>query len=115
MGLRLKFNLAILAALAAGFLVASIVLNRVYFDNAREEILRNARIMMAAANAIRTYTVEELVPLLPSERDGKFVAASVPAYAAQKNFSKVQANFPGFSYREPALNPTNLSDPAQDW
>jgi hypothetical protein len=115
MGLRLKFNLAILAALTAGFLVASIVLNRVYFDNAREEILRNARIMMAAANAIRTYTVEELVPLLPSERDGKFVAASVPAYAAQKNFSKVQANFPGFSYREPALNPTNLSDRAQDW
>jgi HAMP domain-containing protein len=115
MGLRLKFNLAILAALAAGFLVASIVLNRVYFDNAREEVLRNARIMMAAANAIRTYTVEELVPLLPSERDGKFVAASVPAYAAQKNFSTVQASFPGFSYREPALNPTNLSDRAQDW
>jgi HAMP domain-containing protein len=115
MGLRLKFNLAILAALAAGFLVASIVLNRVYFDNAREEVLRNARIMMAAANAIRTYTVEELVPLLPSERDGKFVAASVPAYAAQKNFSTVQASFPRFSYREPALNPTNLSDRAQDW
>ncbi len=115
MGLRLKFNLAILAALAAGYLVAVVVLNRVYFDNAREGVLQNARIMMTAANAIRAYTVEELVPLLPMERDGKFVPATVPAYAAQKNFNKVQAAVPGFSYREAALNPTNLSDRAQDW
>jgi HAMP domain-containing protein len=115
MGLRAKFNLVILAAFAVGFLIAAIVLNRVFIDNAREQVLQNARIMMTAANAIRTYTAEELVPLLPTERDGKFVPETVPAYAAQKNFKTVQTAFAGFTYREPALNPTNPSDRAQDW
>jgi HAMP domain-containing protein len=115
MGLRAKFNLVILAAFAVGFLVAAIVLNRVFANNAREQVLQNARIMMTAANAIRNYTAQELVPLLPTERSGKFVPETVPAYAAQKNFKDVQAAFTGYTYREPTLNPTNLSDRAQDW
>jgi HAMP domain-containing protein len=91
------------------------VLNRVLIDNARDQVLQNARIMMTAANAIRKYTTQELLPLLPKELDGKFVPETVPAYAAQKNFKDVQAAFAGYSYREPALNPTELSDHAQDW
>jgi HAMP domain-containing protein len=115
MGLRLKFNLVILAAFAVGFLLAAIVLNRVVNDNAREQVLQNARIMMTAANAIRSYTTNDLVPLLPIERDGKFVPETVPAYAAQKNFKDLQNAFSGYSYREAALNPTNLVDRAHDW
>ncbi len=115
MGLRAKFNLVILAAFAVGLLVAAVVLNRVFNDNARDQVLQNARLMMTAANAIRKYTAQEIVPLLPAERDGKFVPQTVPAYAAQKNFKDVQAAFAGYTYREPALNPTNLSDRAQDW
>ena len=115
MGLRAKFNLVILAAFAVGFLVAAVVLNRVVNDRARDQILQNARIMMTAANAIRSYTTNDLVPLLPSERDGKFVAETVPAYAAQKNFKQLQDAFSGFAYREAALNPTNLVDRAYDW
>jgi hypothetical protein len=94
MGLRAKFNLVILAAFAVGFLLAAVALNRVFIDNAREQVLGNARIMMTAANAIRNYTVQELVPLLPAEHDGKFVPETVPAYAAQKNFKEVQAASP---------------------
>jgi HAMP domain-containing protein len=71
--------------------------------------------MMTAADAIRGYTARELVPLLPLVHDGKFVPETVPAYAAQKNFQEVQAAFPGYTYREPTLNPTNLTDRAQDW
>jgi HAMP domain-containing protein len=115
MGLRGKFNLVILAAFTVGFLVAAIVLYRVFIENAREQVLQNARIMMTAANAIRSYTSSELVPLLPQERDGRFVAETVPAYAAQKNFKHLQDAFAGFSYREAALNPTNLADRAHDW
>jgi HAMP domain-containing protein len=115
MGLRAKFNVVILAAFAVGFVVAAFVLNRVFVDYAREQVLQNARIMMTAANAIRKYTAQELGPLLPLEHDGKFVPETVPAYAAQKNFKDVQAAFAGYTYREPALNPTNLTDRAQDW
>lgn len=115
MGLRAKFNLVLLAAFAIGFLAAAIVLNRVFNDNAREQVLQNARLMMTAANAIRAYTARDLVPLLPMEHDGKFVAQTVPAFAAQRSFKDVQAEFTGYTYREAALNPTNLSNRAQDW
>src|SRR6266851_5306119 len=98
MGLRAKFNLVILAAFAVGFLVAAVVLYRIVNDNARDHILQNARIMMTGANAIRSYTTNELVPLLPQERDGKFVAETVPAYAAEKNFKLVQEAISGFAY-----------------
>jgi HAMP domain-containing protein len=115
MGLRAKFNFAILAAMTVGFLIAAVVLDQVFKASAREQVLQNARLMMAAANAVRTYTITELVPLLPTVHEGKFVPETVPAYAAQKNFKAVQAAFAGYTYREPTLNPTNLSDRPQDW
>lgn len=115
MGLRAKFNLSILIAFVVGFGIAAIVLHGVVIDIADDQVMQNARIMMTAANAIRKYTAEDLVPLLPMEHDGKFVAETVPAFAAQTNFKDVRAAFAGYTYREPALNPTNLSDRAQDW
>jgi protein-histidine pros-kinase len=115
MGLRAKFNLVMLAAFAVGFAVAAVVLYRVAVDNARAQVLDNARIMMTAANAIRSYTSNDVGPLLPLERDGKFVAETVPAYAAQQNLAAVRKAFAGYSYREAALNPTNPANRAQDW
>ncbi len=99
MGLRAKFNLVILVAFAIGFAAAAVVLHRVFIDQAREQVMQNARIMMTAANAIRTYTADDLVPLLPMQHDGKFVAETVPAFAAQTNFKDVQAAFAGYTYR----------------
>lgn len=71
--------------------------------------------MMTAADGIREYTAQRLVPLLPIEHDGKFVPENVPAFSAQTIFKNIQAAFAGYIYREPALNPTNLIDRAQDW
>jgi HAMP domain-containing protein len=115
MGLRAKFNLAILVAFLIGFGVAAVALRGVFVDAARDEVLQNARVMMTTANAVRKYTADDLAPLLPTEHNGKFVAETVPAFAAQTNFKAVAAAFPGYTYREPALNPTNLADRAQDW
>jgi protein-histidine pros-kinase len=114
-GLRTKFNLVILAAFAAGFALAAFVGYRTSVASAREGVLQQARVIMTAANAVRAYTASELDPLLPMERGDKFVPQTVPAYAAQVSFKAVQAQFTGFVYREPALNPTNPSNRAQDW
>src|SRR5580658_1174513 len=115
MGLRAKFNIAILVAFGIGFAIAAVVLHRMFIDDARDVVMQNARIMMTAANAIRTYTADDLVPLLPMDHNGKFVAENVPAFAAETNFKDVQAAFAGYTYHEPALNATNLTDRAQDW
>lgn len=115
MGLRAKFNFAILGAFAVGFVLAAFVLDRVFVQNAREEVLQNARILMAAAGAVRNYTANDLARLLPVVVDGKFVPETIPAYAAQRNLRELLTPFDGFTYREPTLNPTNLSDRPQDW
>ena len=115
MGLRSKFNLLIFLAFTVGFILAAIILDRVAKDNAREQVLQIARLMMTAANSVRDYTAQDLEPLLPLERGGNFVPETVPAYAAQTSFKHVQATFADYSYREPALNPTNLIDRARDW
>ena len=115
MKLRAKFNLVIFAAFTGCFLFVAALLYQVFVAYAREAVLQNARLMMASADAIRDYTANELTPLLPADLHGEFVRQTTPAYAAQKNFKHFQIAMPGFTYREPALNPTNLSDRALDW
>lgn len=115
MGLRTKFNLAVLVAFAIGFALAAFWLQRLFVDNARQEVLQNARIMMSAADAVRQYTDMEVAPVLGVESGGKFMAASVPFFAAVAVFKDVQKRFPDYTYHEPALNPTNPADRATDW
>lgn len=115
MGLRAKFNLAFIAAFLVGFVAAGVILQQLFIDNAREQTLQNARIMISAANAIRTYTAHEIVPLTGFEKGGKFLPQSVPSYAAQTNFHEVAAQFADFTYKEATLNPTAPTDRASDW
>lgn len=115
MGLRAKFNLAIIAALLIGYVGAGVLLHRLFVANAREAVLQNARVMMTAANAVQHYTDQQIVPLVGLERDGKFIAASVPFYAAKTTFKLVHAVFPDYALAEVALNPTNKEDAPTDW
>src|SRR5271166_5379146 len=117
MGLRTKFNLAIIVAFLVGFAVTGVFLQKLFVEDARQQVLQDAGIMMSSANAIRKFTDTFIGPLaVPQNSSGqKFVAASVPSFAAQTTFKDVQARFPDFSYREPALNPTNPADRPTDW
>lgn len=115
MGLRLKFNLAILAVFAVGFAAAWIALERQFVASARGEVLQNARIMMAAANAVRTYTSQRVGPALAAVPRDHCEPITVPSYAAQTNFKALTERYPEFAYKEAALNPTNPADRATDW
>jgi HAMP domain-containing protein len=115
MGLRTKFNLAIIAALIVGLGLAGIVLQRVTRSDARQEVVQNARIMLEMGNAIRDYTAEQIGPAVAAQSNQTFLPISVPFFAAQTNFKAVQKKFPNYTYKEAALNPTNLSDRASDW
>jgi|HubBroStandDraft_1064217.scaffolds.fasta_scaffold02375_4 HAMP domain-containing protein len=115
MKLRAKFNLAIFAAFIVGFIGAGVFLQHLFVEDAREQVLQNARIMMSAANAIRNYTAHEILPVVGREVEGRFLAISVPSYAAQTNFHDVQSGFPDYVYKEAALNPTNPLDRVTEW
>ncbi len=115
MGLRLKFNLVLLAAFVLGLVIAGFLSFRILQQNAEEEVVATARLMMENALAIRAYTSSEVGPLLNDADFDQFLPHTVPSYAAQTNFRLVQEQFPEYSYKEAALNPTNLADLANEW
>jgi len=115
MKLLLKFNLVLFLVFAVGFLAVGFVTNRLLQRNAKQEILENARIMMEAALAVRTYTSSQIRPLLITQIKYAFLPQSVPAYSANEYFSQLRKKFPDYSYREATLNPTNPVNRATDW
>jgi HAMP domain-containing protein len=115
MGLKAKFNLVILVAFLAGLALAAALSWRLVHEDARREVLQQANIMMAEASAIRNYTNDEIAPLLADQIKTRFLPHTVPSWAAQTNFRELAKQFPDYSYKEAALNPTNPADKATDW
>jgi HAMP domain-containing protein len=64
--------------------------------------------LLTVATAVRSYTTEQIVPIVRD--DTRFHAVTVPAFAAQSVYRIVQGSYSGYIYREPALKPTNLDD-----
>jgi len=100
---------------AVGFVAASFLIERILLDNAKEEVALKARIMMEAARSVRSYTVEEIRPLLQKVKTDEFLAQTVPAYAATENMKRLRQTYPDYSYKEAALNPTNPEHKAASW
>jgi protein-histidine pros-kinase len=115
MKLAWKFNLVLLAIFLAGFLIAGAVSYRQLQANAREEIVQNARLMMEAALASRSYTNSQVKPLLETQLRYTFLPQTVPAYAATEVFNDLRKKHPDYGYKEATLNPTNPRDRANDW
>jgi HAMP domain-containing protein len=110
MGLRFKFNLAMLIALMIGLGLDALYSHLVLRDNARREVLGEAAIMISQADVISRYTEREIAPLLAEQSRIHFTPQSIPFWAAQNAFRQLQEKFPEYSFREPALNPTNPAD-----
>ena len=115
MKLLLKFNLVLFLVFAVGLVTTGYVCRRLLQQNAKAEIMENARIMMEAAIAVRTYTAMQIRPLLETQMKYSFLPQSVPAYSANAYFSQLQKAFPSYSYKEATLNPTNPVNRATDW
>ena len=115
MGLRLKFNIVLALVFAAGMAVSAYVSHQLLQNNAKQEVLRNAGLMMEAALAVRGYTVSQVKPLIEYQLAEKFLPQSVPAYAASETFNTLRKKYPDFTYKEALLNPTNPRNKAVEW
>jgi HAMP domain-containing protein len=114
MGLRLKFNLVLIAVFVVGLGVTGYVSYELLHRNAREEVLRNAGVMMEASLSMRSYTVGQVRPNLAVDPD-KFLPQSVPAFGATEIMTLLRKKYPDYAYKEAALNPTNLRNRAAEW
>jgi protein-histidine pros-kinase len=110
-----KFNFVLLVIFLLGYVIAGFVSHRVLQANAREEIVQNARLMMEAALASRSYTNTQIKPLLEAQLKYTFLPQSVPAYAATETFNDLRKTHADYGYKEATLNPTNPRDRASDW
>ena len=115
MRIRTRFNIALGGVFILGFAVSALVTYRVLLTNAKDEVLRNAGMMMEAALAVRSYTIDEIKPHLDPMLDKVFLPQTVPAYSAIETFGRLQKKYPDFSYREATLNPTNPRDRSAEW
>ena len=115
MGLRTKFNIVLTLVFAAGIGVSAWVSHQLLQRNAKQEVLRNAGLMMEAALSIRGYTVSQVKPHLESQLAETFLPQTVPAYAATETFKSLRKKYPDYSYKEATLNPTNPSNRAVEW
>lgn len=114
MGLRLKFNLAMLFVFGLGLATSAYVSYELLQKNARDEVLRNAGVMMEAALAMRSYTIGHVRPNL-KPMDEAFLPESVPSFSATEIMAQLRKTHPDYAYKEAALNPTNPRNRAVEW
>ena len=114
MGLRMKFNLVLIAVFALGLGVTGTISYELLHKNAREEVLRNAGVMMEAALSMRAYTVNNVRPKL-IVREDEFLPESLPAFAAAEIMTRLRVKYPDYVYKEAALNPTSPRNKAVEW
>jgi HAMP domain-containing protein len=115
MRLTAKITLVLSGAFVVGLALGSLAAYRYVTDSAVENSAGDARIVMEAASAVRSYTAESISPLLQEQMKTQFLPYAIPSFAAQTNAKLVQKKLPEYSYREPTLNPTNVNDRATDW
>ena len=118
MKLLAKFNLILGLVLGAGLAIAAAISHHFVQEGAREEVLRQARLMMEAMRSARDYTTKQIKPLLVNQQEHQrsFPAADRSGIRGHGGFpSTCGGSYPDYAYKEAALNPTNPRDRAVDW
>jgi len=114
MNLQAKFSLIFLLVFGVQLGVAGYVCDGFLQGSARDQVISQARLMMESSLATRTYTDQQIKPLL-DRNDRAFHPQIVPGYAATEHFNYFRNAYPEYSYKEATLNPTNPRDRAVDW
>ncbi len=118
MKLLTKFTLVFILVFGTGLCLSAYLSFQFLENNARDQVIQQARLMMESASSMRHYTSTEIKPLLdtPAMRRVKFYAQTIPAYSATQTFNALRGSgYPDYVYKEATLNPTNLRDRAVDW
>jgi protein-histidine pros-kinase len=112
-----KFNILLILLFGTGLLLVSQLSRRFLEANAREQTLQQAKLMIAGARSTRDYTDQELDPLLATTPANakRFLPQTIPFYAATVTFNHLRKDYPDYTYKEAALNPTNPRDRADQW
>ena len=112
MKLTTKINLILVAIFSIALIMGGGYAYYLTADNARQQVTDQAELIMEEALAVRSYTVNEIRPLLVQLGDDVFYPQTVPAYSATQTANIVRESRPNYSYKEAVFNPTNPRDRA---
>lgn len=105
------FTLVILAFSGVLFFGLDRYSKELALSNAAEK----AELLLAHQRAIRSYTIENLRPILSGVESDTFISEQIPAFSAQTVMGHLNRNYPGYDYREAVENPTNPADRLEPW
>lgn len=103
-------RIVLISAFVVALLLGTVGCYLVLHDRAIQRQTIEAGRLLTTATAIRSYTDTNVAPSLKAASPDSFHVETVPAYAAQTVYRTVQGSYPGYTYREPALKPTNPTD-----
>jgi HAMP domain-containing protein len=117
MKLLTKFNLILIVLFGTGSVVIAYMAYQFLMREARTQVIQQAQLMIESARSTRQYTSNEIAPLLETlaSHRTRFLPETIPFYAATVTFDYLRKKYPDYTYKEAALNPTNLRDRAEDW
>ncbi len=117
MKLLTKFNLVLIVVFGLGIYLISRFAYNFLMDDARQQVLQQAQLMAASAQATIAYTDQEVSPVLENtpRHNADFLPQTIPFYAANTTFKRLRVSYTDYVMREAALNPTNLDDRATEW
>ena len=114
-----KFTLFLSLVLLVGIFLSGGALSNILQQNAEEEIVSQALMLMGTMNSVRNYTSQRIQPLFQDKLDTQleFIPETVPAFSAQKVFDFFRQNpqYSNYFYKEATINPTNLEDKADNF
>ncbi len=117
MKLLVKFNILLIVVFGLGLSVIAYQARSFLQEQAQAEVLREAGLMAASALATRNYTEHYITPVIEktTEHTTTFLPQAIPFFASTTTFDQIRQTYPDYTYKEAALNPTNLRDRAHDW
>lgn len=116
MSFRVKFNLVLLLTFALAIVMAALYFRQQAQEFALDEVKHEATLSLRAALAVRTYSSKHVKPVFDQFYSGQFRREVIPAFAAIETMNELFKKYPGYVYKEIALNPLNLSNlPKEAW
>ncbi len=114
--LRRQLTITLSVVFSLSILLAVLVLNQLFGWQAKALIDQRSGFFMDSMLAVREYTSKNVNPIVAplNKGPGIFRPEAVPSYSATTVFEylKVKPEYKQYSYREAAINPTNLKDKA---
>jgi hypothetical protein len=93
-----KFNAVIVVVFLIGLIITAWITWAILQTNARNVVVERAGLMMEAALSTRSYTINEIAPLLRPHMKETFLPQTVPASAATQAFDFLRIKYSEYSY-----------------